>query len=44
MDKVTILETKCQETSNSKLVNQVHLFIFFLIPRRICALLIFALF
>lgn len=42
MDKVIILETKCQETSNSKLVNQVHLFIFFLIPWRISALLISA--
>lgn len=42
MDKMIILETKCQETSNSKLVNQVHLFIFFLIPWRISALLISA--
>lgn len=42
MDKMIILETNCQETSNSKLVNQVHLFIFFLIPRRISALLISA--
>lgn len=42
MDKMVILETKCQETSNSKLVNQVHLFTFFLIPWRISALLISA--